>query len=68
MGLGCCLDEVLQVCPEQEVSQVDELAVILILNVDDAPPILASTDLLAVDNDVLLGADDGKGNKVLHFK
>lgn len=51
--------------PEQEVSQVDKLAVILVLDVDDAPPVLATTDLLAVDDDVLLGADDSEGNEVL---
>lgn len=51
--------------PEQEVPQVDELAVVLVLNVDNAPSVLATTDLLAVDNDVLLGADDSEGNEVL---
>lgn len=68
VGLGCRLDEVLQVCPEQEVPQVDELAMILVLDVDNAPPVLATTDLFAVDNDVFLGTDYGKGNQVLYFK
>jgi len=59
------LDEVLEVGPQQEVPQVDELAVVLVLDVDDAPPVLPGGDLLAVDNDGLLGADDGKGDKAL---
>lgn len=65
VSLGCGLDEVLQVGPEQEVPQVDELAVVLVLDVDNAPSVLATTDLLAVDDDVLLGADDSEGNEVL---
>ena len=52
-------------CPEQEVPQVDEFAVVLILNIDDTPSVLTSTDLLAVDDDALLGADDGDGDKAL---
>ena len=33
--------------------------------VDDAPLCLAATNILAVDDDSLLGADDGKGDEVL---
>lgn len=65
VSLGCGLDEVLQVRPEQEVPQVDKLAVVLILDVNDAPSVLATPDLLAIDDDVLLGADDSEGNEVL---
>ncbi|MDA4132869.1 MAG: hypothetical protein OK454_07070 [Thaumarchaeota archaeon] len=50
---------------QEEVPQVDELAVVLILDVDDAPPVLAAADLLTVDDDGLLGADDGEGDKTL---
>ena len=59
------LDEILEVSPEQEVPEVDKLAVVLILDIDDAPPVMAAADLLAVDDDRLLGSDDGKGNEVL---
>lgn len=59
------LDEVLQVGAGQEVAQRDELAVRLVLDVDDAPPVLAAADLLAVDDNGLLRADDGEGNDVL---
>lgn len=65
MDLGCCLDEVLQVCPEKEVAQVDKLAVVLVLHVDDTPPVLAAPNLLTIDNDRLLGTDDGERNQVL---
>lgn len=59
------LDEILQVRPQQEIPQVDELAVVLVLDVDDTPPVLAAADLLAVDDDGLLGADNSKGDEVL---
>jgi hypothetical protein len=44
---------------------VHELAVLDVLDVDDAPAVLASADGLAVDKDRALGADDGKGDEVL---
>jgi hypothetical protein len=59
------LDEVLEVRAEEEVPQVDEFAVVLVLDVDNAPPVLATPDLLAIDNDGLLGADNGEGNQTL---
>lgn len=65
VDLGRRLDEVLEVCPEQEVPQIDELAVVLVLDVDNPPAVLAAANLLAVDDDRLLGTDDGKGDQVL---
>lgn len=65
VDLGRRLDEVLEVGAEQEVPEVDELAVVLVLDVDDAPAVLAAADLLAVDNDGVLGADDCEGDHVL---
>ena len=59
------LDQILQMRSQEEVSQVDEFAVVLVLDVDDAPSVLATADLLAIDNDGLLGTDDGEGDKVL---
>lgn len=50
---------------EEEVPQVDELAVVLILDVDNAPPVLTTADLLAIDNDGLLGADNSEGDQAL---
>lgn len=67
MDLGCGLDEVLEVGAEEEVSEVDEFAVVLVLDVDDTPAVLAATDLLAVDNDALFGTDDGEGDKALFY-
>lgn len=66
VDLGRGLDEVLEVGSEEEVSQVHEFAVSLILDVDHTPSVLAATDLLAVDNDRLLGSDDGEGDEVLY--
>ena len=65
VGLRGRLNEVLQVGAEQEVPEVDKLAVLLILDVDDTPPILATTDLLAVDNNILLRTDNGEGDEAL---
>ena len=52
-------------CPQQKVTQVDEFAVVLILDIDDTPSVLAPTDLLAVDDDILLRADNGEGDEAL---
>ena len=51
--------------PGKEVAQVDELAVPLILNVDDAPAVLAATDGLAVDDHRALRANNSEGDHVL---
>jgi hypothetical protein len=60
------LNQVLQVGAGQEVAQVDKLAVVLVLNVDDTPAVLATANLLAVDNNGLLAADNGEGDNVLY--
>lgn len=65
VDLRCGLNEVLEMGAEQEVSQIGELAVVLVLDVDHAPAVLAATDLLAVDDDGLLGANNSEGNQVL---
>lgn len=62
MDLRRRLDEVLQVRPREEVAEVHELAVLLVLDIDDAPAVLAPADGLAVDEDVGLGADNGEGD------
>lgn len=59
------LDQVLQVRPGEEVSEVDKLAVPLVLDVDDPVPVLSAADGLAIDDHVCLRADDGKGNHFL---
>ena len=45
------LDEILEMGSGEEVSEVDEFTVVLIFDVDDAPSVLATTDLLASNND-----------------
>ena len=45
------LDKILKMSSEEEVAEVDEFAVSLILNVDDTPSVLSTSDLLAVDDD-----------------
>lgn len=51
VDLRCGFDQVLEVGASEEVSEVDEFAVVLILNVDDTPSVLATTDLLASNDD-----------------
>lgn len=65
VGLRGGLNEILEMGAEEEVAQVDEFAVSLVLDVNDAPAVLATANLLAVDNDRLLRADDGEGYKAL---
>lgn len=50
---------------EEEVAQIDKFAVVLVLNVNDAPSVLTAAHLLAVDNDRLLRSNNSKGNKAL---
>jgi hypothetical protein len=45
------LDEILEMGSEQEVSQEDKFTVVLILYVDDTPAVLASSNLLAINDD-----------------
>lgn len=59
------LDEVLQVGAQEEVAQVDELAVVLILDIDDAPPVLSAPYLPTVDDDRLFRANDGERDEIL---
>ena len=65
VNLRCRLDEVLQMGAKQEIPEINELAVVLVLNVNDTPSVLATADLLAVDNDRLLGPNHGKWNQIL---
>lgn len=65
MDLAGSLDQVLQMGAGQEVSQVNEFAVVLIFNVNDAPTVLAAANLLTVDDNVLLATDNSERNDVL---
>jgi len=58
------LNQVLQMSPREEIAEVDKLAVVLVLDVDDAPSVLAPAHRLAVDNHVSLGAYDSERNDV----
>jgi hypothetical protein len=51
--------------PREEVSQMHELAVTLVLDIDNAPTVLATTDRLAVNNHVAFGTNDSERNNVL---
>ncbi len=51
--------------PGEEVAEVDELAVPLVLHVDDTPAVLAAAHGLAVDDNGALRADNSKGDHAL---
>lgn len=51
--------------PGEEVTQVDELAVVLVLDIDDTPSVFASTNGLAINDDIALRADDSERNNIL---
>lgn len=54
VDLRSSLNEILQVCSQEEVSQVHKFAVVLIFHVDHTPAVLAAANLLAINNDGLL--------------
>ena len=65
VDLASGFNQVLEVGTRQEVSQIDKLAVGFILDVDDAPTILSTADLPAIDDDVLFTAHNRKRNDIL---
>lgn len=58
-------DEVLEVGAGEEVSEIHELAVVLILDIDHTPTVLTTADLFSVDNNRLLATDNSEGDNVL---
>ena len=52
--------------PRQEVPQVDELAVSLVLDVDDTPAVLAAPHSLSVDDHIAFRPNDRKRDHILH--
>ena len=66
MSLRSGLDEILKVCSEEKVTEVHKLAVVLVFNVDHAPPVLTTSNLLAIDNDRLFRTNNGEWNHALN--
>ena len=62
VDLRCGLDQVLKMGAGEEVAEVDEFAVLLVLDVDGSPAVLATTDSLAINVDVALAADNCERN------
>lgn len=65
VDLACRLNQILEMCPCKEVPEVDEFTVVFVLHVDHSPAVLASADLLAIDDDGFFASDDGEGNDIL---
>lgn len=68
VNLGGGFDEVLEVSPQQEIAQVNKFAVVGIFNVHNTPSVLAATNRLAIDDDIVFRSNDGEGNDLLHGK
>lgn len=68
VNLRSRLNKILQVSSQEEISQVDKFAVILVFYVDHAPTVLSAAYLLAVHNDGLLGAYNSEWNEVLQLR
>ena len=64
MDLARGFDEVLEMSADEEIAEIDEFAVVFVFDVDNAPSVLATTDLLAIDDDRFLAANDSKWNHV----
>lgn len=58
VNLASGFHQILEVGAGEEVAQVHELAVVLILDIDHTPAVLAAANLLAIDNNGLLTADN----------
>lgn len=50
VDLGCGFDHVLKMSSCEEVSEINEFTVVLILDVDDTPSVLATADLLSAND------------------
>lgn len=60
MDLRGGVDQILEVSAGEEIAEVDEFAVLLILDVDRSPSVLAAAYSLAVDVDVALASNNGE--------
>jgi hypothetical protein len=67
VNLRCGLNQILEMGTGEEVSEIDEFAVALVFNVDDAPSVLAAADLLASNNNRFLGTNNCEWNNVLEM-
>jgi len=62
MDLRRRLDEVLQVCPGQEVAEIYKFAMLLILNIDHSPLIFPPAHAFTIKDDRALGTNHRKGD------
>ncbi len=55
-------------CPRQEVPQRHELAMVLILYIDDAPSILSTAHRATIDDNRVLRSDDREGYQIIDIR
>jgi hypothetical protein len=65
VDLRCRLNQVLEVGSGEEISEVYEFTVVLILDVDNSPSVLTSSNLLACNDNRLLGSNNGERDNIL---
>ena len=55
--------ELLHVCPDEHLSELDEVAVLLVIDLDDAPGVAATADLAPIGvHNLVVGADNREGD------
>jgi hypothetical protein len=55
--------ELLHVCADQHLAKLDEVAVLLVVDLDDTPGVAATADLAAFGSgDLSVGTDNSEGN------
>lgn len=55
--------QLFHVCPDQHLSQLDKVAVVLVIDLDDTPRICSSTDAPAISSvNLLVATDDSEGD------
>lgn len=65
VDLASGFHQILQMGAGQKVAQINELAVVLVLDIDHTPAVLATAYLLAIDDDGLLTTDNREWDNIL---
>lgn len=65
VNLACCFNQVLEVSAGEKVSQINKFAVGFVFHIDDTPAVLSAANLLTINDNSFLTANDGEWNNVL---
>jgi hypothetical protein len=65
MDLRCGFDQILEMGSGKEVSEVNKFAMVLILDINNTPSVLTSTNWLSSNDDIPLRSNNSEWNNVL---